>query len=209
MQIDDRMSGLVIEDGRARCAWCAGHADYRAYHDREWGRPVRDDRRLFEKICLEGFQCGLSWLTILRKREAFRRAFEGFDFHRIASWPDSRLEALAADPGIVRHRGKIAAVRTNARATLAVIEEFGSLSALVWSFEPGAQERPRRITADTIVTRNSTSEALALELRRWGFRFFGPTTAYAFLQSVGVVNDHLQGCWVREEVESQRRRTGR
>ena len=199
--------GVVVgEDGGARCFWAAKHPDYVAYHDREWGFPVRDDRRLFEKICLEGFQAGLSWLTILRKREAFRRAFAGFEMAKVARFDARRVLRLLADPAIVRHRGKIESAIHNAKRTLELIDEAGSLASFVWSFEPGPKERPRRMTRAAIVklTETPSSRALSHDLRRRGFSFVGPTTLYAFMQSVGIVNDHLEGCDARPRAEAAR-----
>jgi DNA-3-methyladenine glycosylase I len=183
-------------DGVRRCAWGATPPDYREYHDLEWGRPVADDVALYEKLCLEGFQSGLSWLTILRKRDAFRRAFAGFDPGRVARFDASDVERLLADASIVRHRGKIEAAIANATATLAVQQERGSLAALVWSFEPRGRRRAPRAFAELVAT-TPESTALAKELRRYGFRFVGPTTAYAAMQSLGLVNDHLVGCATR------------
>jgi len=199
--------GVVVgEDGVARCFWAARDPDYIAYHDREWGLPVRDDRRLFEKICLEGFQAGLSWLTILRKREAFRRAFAGFEIAKVARFDARRVTRLLADPGIVRHRGKIESAIHNARRTLDLIEESGSLASFMWRFEPGPKERPRRMTRAAVVklTETPSSQALSRELRRRGFRYVGPTTMYALMQSVGIVNDHLEGCDARPPAEAAR-----
>jgi len=199
--------GVVVgEDGGARCFWAAKHPDYVAYHDREWGFPVRDDRRLFEKICLEGFQAGLSWLTILRKREAFRRAFAGFEMAKVARFDARRVLRLLADPAIVRHRGKIESAIHNAKRTLELIDEAGSLASFVWSFEPGPKERPRRMTRAAIVklTETPSSQALSRELRRRGFRYVGPTTLYALMQSVGIVNDHIEGCDARPRAEAAR-----
>lgn len=194
------------DDGRVRCWWPGDDDLYRRYHDEEWGRPVADDRRLFEKICLEGFQSGLSWLTILRKRENFRRAFAGFDPEAIVRFTDADRARLLADAGIVRHAGKIDAVVTNARACLALIEKEGSLARFVWRFEPDAASRPPRVTKSAVCAMSTTRESTALskELRRRGWAFVGPTTCYAFLQSMGVVNDHLDGCSIREEVEAAR-----
>ncbi len=194
------------EDGLRRCSWAEPHADYRAYHDHEWGYPVDDDRRLFEKLCLEGFQSGLAWLTILRKRESFRRAFAGFDFVRIARWNRRSVERLLADPSIVRHRGKIEATIHNARAACRVAEGAGSLAAFFWRFEPPPAERPRRATAAALaaLTETPTSRALARELKAQGFRFVGPTTCYAFMQAMGLVDDHLEDCTVRPRVEAAR-----
>ncbi|MDQ4149794.1 MAG: DNA-3-methyladenine glycosylase I [Actinomycetota bacterium] len=202
--------GTVLgEDGRKRCGWCTSAADYVAYHDDEWGRPVADDRLLYEKICLEGFQSGLSWLTILRKRENFRRAFAGFDPRAVAGFGAEEVERLMADAGIVRHRGKIQATIANARATLLAQERHGSLAAVVWAFEPPRDGRrvPERL-GDLPATTDE-SRALSKALARLGFRFVGPTTAYAAMQSLGLVNDHLDGCHVREACEQDRRTMGR
>ncbi len=193
---------------KRRCSWCGDHADYQAYHDEEWGFPVSDDQRLFEKLCLEGFQSGLSWLTILRKRENFRRAFADFDFERIARWNERSVERLLRDSGIVRHRGKIEATLVNARRARALREEAGSLAAFFWSFEPKANELPDRFDERSLASRSESaaSRALSKSLKRRGFRFVGPTTAYAFMQSMGIVNDHADRCDTRARVESARRR---
>ncbi len=197
----------IGSDGRRRCFWCVGDPLYEAYHDREWGRPVDDDRRLFEKLCLEGFQAGLSWRIILGKRENFRRAFAGFDFERLAGWGEAEIARLLRDPGIVRHRGKIAATLENARRACALVEEAGSLAAFFWRFEPDPAGRPARIDRRTLAGLTSCPEArrLARELRRRGWRFLGPTTVYAFMQAMGMVNDHLEGCAFRPEIERARR----
>ena len=176
-----------------------------AYHDDEWGRPVVDGVRLFEKICLEGFQSGLSWLTILRKREGFRRAFAGFDPCVVASYGPADVERLLADPGIVRHRGKIEATIANARGTIEAQRRHGSLAAVVWSFEPSRRSRPVPRRLGDLSTTTAESAALAKALRELGFRFIGPTTAHAAMQSLGVVNDHLAGCHVRAACEQGRR----
>ena len=199
-------TGLVRVDGRARCGWSGEDAEYIRYHDEEWGRPVVDDRRLYEKICLEGFQAGLSWLTILRKRENFRRAFAGFDFHAVARFGEAQVERLLQDAGIVRHRGKIEAAIQNAGLALELIEEFGSLAAYFWRFEPPAAQRPRRLTFEALskLSQTDASRALSRDLRRRGWAFVGPTTCYAFMQAMGVVNDHLAGCELRAEVERER-----
>jgi len=196
---------LVGADGRRRCAWACAAPDYLAYHDCEWGRPVANDRLLFEKLCLEGFQSGLSWLTILRKREAFRRAFVGFDFARVARFGPGDVRRLLADPGIVRHRGKIESAIANARRACALAEEAGSLAAFVWRYEPEPGSRPRRVTRAATAGPSPQAVALARELRRRGWTFVGPTTAYAFMQAEGLVNDHLDGCAVRAGVERARR----
>jgi DNA-3-methyladenine glycosylase I len=197
-------------DGLMRCSWCLGAADYLAYHDEEWGRPVVDDTRLLEKLCLEGFQSGLSWLTILRKREAFRRAFAGFDRDRLARFGARDVARLLGDAGIVRHRGKIEAAIANARAACEVAEREGSLAGLIWRFEPAPSSRPRRLTGAALarLTESPESRALSKELKRRGFRFVGPTTAYAFMQAMGLVNDHLQGCHARGVVERARSHPG-
>jgi DNA-3-methyladenine glycosylase I len=194
------------EDGRHRCWWCDGHSDYVAYHDGEWGRPVGDDHRLFEKLCLEGFQSGLSWLTILRKREAFRKAFAGFDFEKLARFGRAHVERLLADPGIVRHRGKIESAIDNARRACELAAAHGSLAAYLWRFEPAPDARPARLTADVLLQLSSTPESTALskDLKKRGWSFVGPTTVYAFMQATGMVNDHLEGCHCREPVEAAR-----
>ncbi len=183
-------------DGRLRCAWCAGGADYEHYHDHEWGFPVDDDRRLFEKLCLEGFQSGLSWLTILRKRDNFRRGFANFDFTAVARFGARDVERLLQDAGIVRHRGKIESAINNARRACEVADEFGSLAAYFWSFEPEVAARPQRLTWDALRAMTQSAESLALsrDLKRRGFSFVGPTTMYAFMQAMGLVNDHIEGC---------------
>jgi DNA-3-methyladenine glycosylase I len=181
---------------------------YESYHDREWGLPVRDDVRLFEKICLEGFQAGLSWLTVLRKREAFRRAFHGFDPERVARMPARRIDRLLGDASIIRHRAKLESAVNNARRALEVIESRGSLAAYLWDFEPGAAERPQRITWPALgkLTETPSSRALSKDLRRRGFSFVGPTTMYAMMQAMGLVNDHLEGCPSRERAARSRAR---
>jgi DNA-3-methyladenine glycosylase I len=193
-------------DGRRRCPWAGTAAEYQAYHDDEWGRPVVDDVRLYEKLCLEGFQSGLSWLTILRKRPAFRAAFAGFEPEKVAAFDDGDVERLLGDAGIVRHRGKIEAAIGNARATLAVRADRGSLAALVWEFEPSRRGRAAPVRLGDLAPQSPESVGLSKALRRYGFRFVGPTTAYAALQSLGLVNDHLQGCHVRAACEAERRR---
>lgn len=194
-------------DGRLRCAWCLPSPEYVVYHDLEWGFPVGDDTRLYEKLCLEGFQSGLSWLTILRKRGAFRQAFAGFDPVEVARFGVRDVRRLLGDRGIVRHRGKIESAIQNAHRVLEVEEEFGSLAAYAWRFEPAPRERPRRLTLDALRALATTpaSVALSKDLRRRGFTFVGPTTAYAFMQAMGLVNDHLQRCTIRPQVERARR----
>jgi len=198
--------GLIFEGKVARCWWCGDHADYRDYHDLEWGRCVDDDRLLFEKVCLEGFQSGLSWLTILRKRENFRRAFCDFEVREMARFGPSEVEVLLQDAGIVRHRGKIEAVIHNAGLMVEHFAQPGSFASFVWGFEPGPAERRAHMDYDALATLSQTpeSKALAKELKKRGFRFFGPTTAYAFMQSMGLVNDHLAGCTTHEAIEADR-----
>jgi DNA-3-methyladenine glycosylase I len=188
------------EDGVLRCFWGDSTDEYRAYHDSEWGYPVDDDRRLFEKLCLEGFQSGLSWLTILRKREGFRRAFAGFDFEKVASFGERDVERLLGDASIVRHRGKIEATLNNARRAVELVEAEGSLAAYVWRFEPGAASRPPQMTWAALreLAQTEESRALAKDLKRRGWAFVGPTTVYAFMQAMGLVNDHVVGCHARE-----------
>jgi DNA-3-methyladenine glycosylase I len=200
------LSLVNCPDGHDRCSWGVAPPEYLAYHDDEWGRPVADDRRLFEKLCLEGFQAGLSWLTILRKRDAFRRAFAGFDPVQVARFGQRQVTRLLADAGIVRHRGKIEAAIANAQASLALAEAEGSLASFIWRFEPAPATRPSRATARVLRALTSTPESTALSkaLRARGFRFVGPTTAYAFMQAMGLVNDHLEGCVARAEVERAR-----
>jgi DNA-3-methyladenine glycosylase I len=201
--------GLVRgEDGLLRCSWGAGDPLYRRYHDEEWGFPVEDDRRLFEKICLEGFQSGLSWLTILRKRERFRAAFRDFDFRAVARFGPRDVARLLQDEGIVRHRGKIESVINNARRACELVEAEGSLARFVWSFEPPPSDRPRRVTWSVlrVLSKTPASIALSRALRSRGWTFVGPTTAYAFMQAVGLVDDHVEGCAVRQRVERARAR---
>jgi len=189
--------GLVRgDDGVLRCWWCAGDREYERYHDEEWGRPQHDDRLLLEKLCLEGFQAGLSWLTILRKRPAFREAFCGFDPHEVARFGAVEIRRLLGNAGIVRHRGKIEAAIGNAKATLQVIADEGSLDAFIWSFAPPADQSPRTKKHLCANTQTAASLALSRALRKRGFRFVGPTTMHAFMQSVGMVLDHVEGCHV-------------
>jgi DNA-3-methyladenine glycosylase I len=197
------MSDRLIrgDDGIARCSWAVATPDYRDYHDREWGFPVADDARLFEKLSLEGFQAGLSWLTILRKREAFRRAFAGFDFNVVAGFGEADVERLLGDAAIVRHRGKIEAVINNAQRAVELVGSEGSLAAMIWRYEP---ERPAG--RGPILSETTESKALAKELKRRGWRFVGPTTVYAFMQAMGLVNDHVEGCATQAEVETARRK---
>ena len=190
-----------------RCSWPGSDELYIRYHDQEWGRPVTDDRRLFEKICLEGFQAGLSWITILRKRDNFRRAFNDFDPGVVARFGTRDVTRLLKDAGIIRHRGKIESTINNARRALALIDERGSLAAYFWSWEPPPASRPRRLTRARLMKMSTTPQAIALskDLKSRGWTFVGPTTCYAFMQAMGLVNDHVEGCEVREEIETGRR----
>ena len=202
---DWREVGVVKgDDRRRRCAWGASTPDYAAYHDDEWGRPVTDDVRIYEKLCLEGFQSGLSWLTILRKREGFRAAFARFDPEAVAAFGPDDLERLLGDAAIVRHRGKIEATIANARALLDLWARGLTLGGLLWSHEP--EPRPAAALLADLPTTTPEATALSKELRRRGFRFVGPTTAYSAMQSLGVVNDHLAGCHVRDAVDEERRK---
>ncbi len=200
-------TGLIEgPDGALRCRWHGNEPDYLHYHDHEWGRPVVDDRRLFEKVCLEGFQAGLSWITILRKRENFREAFHDFDFEKLATHDEWHVDLHLQNAGIIRHRGKIASVFNNARRAVEMCEEHGSLASWFWSFEPGRDERPD-VVDFAWLTANPTSEAskrISKQLKSLGWTFVGPTTVYAFMQAMGLVNDHLEGCVCRDLVELER-----
>jgi DNA-3-methyladenine glycosylase I len=203
MTHDEVADGLIrYDDGRIGCWWAGDDPLYRAYHDDEWGRPVTDDVRLFEKLCLEGFQAGLAWITILRKRERFREVFSGFDPEVVAGFGPTDVDRLLADPGIIRHRGKIEATIGNARAFLELGGTGTTLAELVWSFAPDPSNRPDRFDFASLSSMASTPESTALskELKRRGFRFVGPTTVYAFMQAMGLVDDHLEGCDVRAEL---------
>ena len=199
--------GLIINiDSKTRCSWCGDDELYVRYHDEEWGRPVHDDVRLFEKICLEGFQAGLSWITILRKRENFRAAFDGFDYHKIMHYTEDDIQRLLGDAGIIRHRGKIEATINNAARAIEMEQEFGSLAAYFWRFEPAAAARPSVLDYAAAQTLDKTEESSALskDLKKRGWKFVGPTTCYAFMQAMGMVNDHIEGCHMRDKVEAFR-----
>jgi DNA-3-methyladenine glycosylase I len=200
------VNGERTDARHGRCWWAGDDPLYVDYHDREWGFPVADDRRLFEKVSLEGFQSGLSWRTILGKREAFRKAFAGFDRERVARYTARDVERLLGDAGIVRHRGKIESVVNNARRAQEVVAEFGSLAAYFWRYEPSPQSRPKRITREALAAMSTSAESIALskDLKRRGFTFVGPTTVYAFMQAMGLVDDHVERCPVRAEVERAR-----
>jgi DNA-3-methyladenine glycosylase I len=196
------MSLVKGPDGQPRCSWGTSTPDYLEYHDAEWGRPVTDDRGVYERLSLEAFQSGLSWLTILRKRENFRAAFADFDFQAVAKFSGRDVKRLLADAGIVRNRAKIEATIANGLAAAQMVAEGESLARLMWSFAP---DRPATFRSlDEAVSTTAESKALAKELKRRGFRFVGPTTAYAAMQACGVVNDHLLGCVVRDEVDAER-----
>jgi DNA-3-methyladenine glycosylase I len=201
MAVDGLWTG---NDKLPRCAWCRGADEYVAYHDREWGFPVHDDRQLFEKISLEGFQAGLSWLTILRKRENFRRAFSDFDIEAVARFTTRDVVRLLKDPGIVRHRGKIESTINNARRCSDLVDEFGSLADYIWRFKPAPRTRPKKVTWETLKGMATTAESrgLSKDLRGRGWTFVGPTTMYAFMQAMGLVNDHVHGCAIRKRVEA-------
>lgn len=203
------LSLIQHADGISRCSWCNqgdAFADYIRYHDEEWGQPVACERRLFEKITLEGFQSGLSWLTVLRKRDRFREVFADFDFEKVARFGPADIERLVQDTGIIRHRGKIVSTINNAQRVCSLIDRHGTgaLAKLVWSHEPAANRRPKKITPELASTLSQTDESLALSktLKKLGFSFVGPTTMYAFMQSMGVVNDHLHGCHAQLQVEA-------
>ena len=191
-----------------RCWWPGEDEVYIRYHDEEWGRPVTDDRRLFEKICLEGFQSGLSWITILRKRDNFRKAFRNFDPAAVARFGARDVQRLLKDAGIVRHRGKIESTINNAKRALELIDEHGSLAAYFWSLEPPPASRPKKLSHETLKTMSITAQSTALskDLKKRGWTFVGPTTCYAFMQAMGLVNDHIDDCHVRAEIDRARKK---
>jgi DNA-3-methyladenine glycosylase I len=192
---------IVGPDGKSRCHWCGAAPEFLDYHDTEWGFPVSDDQRLFEKLSLEGFQSGLSWRTILAKRENFRAAFHGFDFDRVARFTQRDIDRLLKDEGIVRHRGKIEAVINNARRAKELVKREGSLAAFIWRYEPDAKQLAQPQTAST----SAESIALSKDLKKLGWKFVGPTTVYAFMQAMGLINDHVEGCVIRSKVERARK----
>lgn len=194
-------STITGSDGKARCSWCGAAPEFEPYHDREWGFPVSDDRRLFEKLSLESFQSGLSWRTILAKRENFRAAFHNFDFDEIAHFTQHDVARLLVDAGIVRHRGKIEATINNAKMARELVKQEGSLAAFIWRYEPDESQLAAPRSAST----SATSVALSKELKKLGWKFVGPTTVYAFMQAMGLINDHVAGCVIRGEVELARR----
>lgn len=212
IESEEKKTGLIAgPDGRTRCFWHGNHEDYLHYHDNEWGRPVTSDTRLFEKICLEGFQSGLSWLTILRKRENFRAAFHGFELEKVAAMGEGDIERLLGDAGIVRHQGKIRSTINNAQRAIELCETEGSLARYFWSFEPGPENRPDQLTRDVLMTLGKTpvSTTVSKDLKKRGWSFVGPTTVYAFMQAMGLVNDHLEGCYIREVCENERQNFAR
>jgi DNA-3-methyladenine glycosylase I len=201
--------GLIIgDDGKPRCWWHGNDPEYLRYHDEEWGYPIDDDRHLFEKICLEGFQSGLSWLTILRKRDNFRHAFDNFDYQKVAQYDEPKIQKLLSNAGIIRHRGKIEATINNAQQAYFIIEEFGSLSAYFWQYEPAKKARPDQFNYKTLsqLAMTDESKAMSKDLKKRGWKFVGPTTCYAFMQSMGIVNDHLEECICRDKAEEKRKR---
>lgn len=197
------MSAIVSgPDGRPRCRWCGAAPEFLDYHDTEWGFPVDDDFRLFEKLSLEGFQSGLSWRTILVKRENFRKVFHGFDYNKIAKFTAKDVDRLLKDEGIVRHRGKIEAVINNAQRAIELVKQEGSLATYIWQFEP----KPEHVAAPQTASTSAESVALSKALKKQGWKFVGPTTVYAFMQAMGLINDHVDGCMVRSKVESSRQK---
>ncbi len=204
--MQEQIGLFVGYDGRNRCWWCQGATDYQVYHDQEWGRPVTDDRRLFEKICLESFQAGLSWLTVLRKRKRLRKVFRQFDFEKVARFGEADIQRLLADPGIIRNRKKIESTINNAQRACELVEREGSLTTFLWKYRPPEAERPNRIDYAAVaqLSQTSTSKRLSADLKKLGFSFVGPTTMYALMQATGIVNDHLEGCALRAPVEQLR-----
>ena len=196
------MENPLYPDGRTRCGWCGAAPEFLGYHDNEWGFPVADDRLLFEKLCLEGFQSGLSWRTILAKRENFRAAFHDFDFHKIARFTERDVTRLLQNEGIVRHRGKIEAVINNARQARELVKQEGSLAAFVWRYEPD----PKQLAAPQSASTSAESLALSKDLKKRGWKFVGPTTVHAFMQAMGLINDHVEDCVTRAKVERARKR---
>jgi DNA-3-methyladenine glycosylase I len=192
-KVNIAMSGLIKgTDGKTRCWWCGEDELYVRYHDEEWGRPMHDDLRLFEQICLEGFQAGLSWLTILRKRENFRSAFDGFDFKKVSTYGEKDVQRLLGDAGIIRHRGKIEATINNAARAIEMVEEFGTLDKYFWSYQPKAHTQPA--SREAVLPSNDIAKSMSKDLKRRGWKFVGPTTCYSFMQAMGLLNDHIKGC---------------
>jgi DNA-3-methyladenine glycosylase I len=194
-------TSIVGPDGQPRCGWCDAAPEFLQYHDQEWGFPVSDDHRLFEKLCLESFQSGLSWRTILAKRENFRAAFHDFDFDKISRFTQTDIDRLLQDKGIVRHRGKIEAVINNAQRAQELVEQEGSLAAFIWRYEPDVKQQLKPQSAST----SAESIALSKDLKKLGWKFVGPTTVYAFMQAMGLINDHVDDCFIRSKVEKARK----
>lgn len=192
---------FVGPDGKSRCQWCGAAPEFLHYHDNEWGFPVGDDHRLFEKLSLEGFQSGLSWRTILAKRDNFRAAFLDFDFDRVARFAQRDIDRLLKDEGIVRHRGKIEAVINNAKRARELVKREGSLATYIWGFEPDS----KALSEPQTVSTSAESLALSKDLKKQGWKFVGPTTVYAFMQAMGLINDHVDGCVIRGKVERARK----
>lgn len=206
--VDMADAGLVQNEvGQRSCKWHGALPDYKHYHDHEWGNPVSDDIRLFEKLCLEGFQSGLSWLTVLRKRENFRAAFAGFDFEKVALFDEADIERCLGDKGIIRHRGKIVSTINNARRAIELRTEFGSLARYIWSYEPNESDRPLSFDWETLRAHSTsaTSIKISKDLKKRGWSFVGPTTVYAFMQAMGLVNDHVEGCFCRPLIDQRRK----
>ena len=197
------VKGLITENNISRCWWCGNDPLYQSYHDKEWGQAVYDDQRLFEKICLEGFQAGLSWITILRKRENFRKAFNNFEIEKVSRFNQRSVERLLKDAGIVRHRGKIESVINNAKCALELQSSHGSLADFFWQYQPDPSSRPAKVNYQflTSQTKSPESQALSKDLKKMGWSFVGPTTVYAFMQAMGMVNDHIEGCAFRKSCQ--------
>ena len=203
-KIDD---GLLTDTFEiTRCAWCGEDTEYQRYHDTEWGVPIVNDQILFQKICLEGFQAGLSWLTVLRKRDNFMKAFDNFDFKKVSQYGDKDISRCLVNPGIIRHRGKIESTINNAKKAIELVNEFGSLASFFWSFEPGMKNRPEKLTyaMASKITMSTESIALSKALKKRGWTFVGPTICYSFMQAMGIVNDHVLGCSRRDDIETLR-----
>lgn len=201
--VDSKIDLIDCTDGAGRCFWCVADPEYVKYHDTEWGRPTTDDRLIFEQLCLEGFQAGLSWLTILRKRDAFRKGFSQFEYLKVAKFNEKKVESLLGNEGIVRHRGKIESAINNAKRAIELVDEAGSLANFVWTFRP---DKVRKMSGRSdIVAETAESKAMSKELRKRGWSFLGPTTCYAFMQSVGIVNDHFARCHLYENAEQDRK----
>lgn len=196
-----------MSEKKQRCWWCGDDPLYVAYHDEEWGRPTKDDRYIFEKLCLEGFQAGLSWITILRKRENFRKAFANFDLKKLNQFTDKDVDRLLKDEGIVRHRGKIESVLNNAARAVELKKEYGTLAAYFWKWEPALHERPKKFDEASVksTAKTETSLAISKDLKKRGWSFVGPTTIYSFMQATGIVNDHVEDCFCRKQAQKEKK----